>query len=150
MPDSVFYVEDDPDDRALFERAVSLCRCSVKFRLFDQSRIAADYLLGKGVYADRKSYPIPRLLVTDIRMPLIDGFDLMKLVRGSEATRNLPIIAVSSSNEEIDKRRAAELGVELFLTKSADYAALIRAVRPFACTVPEQFCTKRRAPEICR
>jgi two-component system response regulator len=150
MSNCVFYVEDDPDDIVLFQRAVSLCGCTVEFRIFNRSPAAADWLVGKGIYADRAAYPLPCLLVTDINMPLVDGFDLITSLRTNEATRDLPVIVVSSSGEESDKRRAAELGVNGYLIKSADYSAILRAVRPFACPLPAEVCTKRRAPQICQ
>ena len=107
-------------------------------------------MLGRDGCADRQTYPLPRALITDIKMPQVDGFELLEMVRANEATRLLPIIILSSSTLESDRNRALALGANAYLTKTTNFFEVIQTVRPFACPVPERFCTKRRAPEICQ
>jgi CheY-like chemotaxis protein len=83
-------------------------------------------------------------------MPLLNGFELIEIVRANPQTKTLPIVVCTSSFIEADILKAKALGANHFVTKTADFRALIEKVRPFVCQVPAEICTTRVWPGRCR
>ena len=121
--DRVFLlVEDNPDDAFLveleFKRSHGCRLCIVK-----DGQQAIDYLRGDRPYDDRHEYPLPDLLLLDLKMPGLDGFEVLKWVRAQrdEDLALIPVIVMSSSNNAEDVRRAYKLGANLFMDKPVDW-----------------------------
>ena len=121
--DRVFLlVEDNPDDAFLveleFKRSHGCRLCIVK-----DGQQAIDYLRGDRPYDDRREYPLPDLLLLDLKMPGLDGFEVLKWVRAQrdEDLALIPVIVMSSSNNAEDVRRAYKLGANLFMDKPVDW-----------------------------
>lgn len=96
---------------------------------------AIRYLSGRGRFADREAYPLPCVLITDIKMPKVNGFELLAWLRQQEQFRNLPAIAISSSCHEGDVIHAMELGAQEYFTKPARLERLVE----FARRIDEQW-----------
>ncbi len=89
---------------------------------------ALDYLFGQGKHADNKPPP-PMLVVLDIKLPRVNGLEVLKRIRGDARLKFLLVVILSSSNEERDKMEAEQLGAHLFLRKAVDYDEFIDVVK---------------------
>jgi len=121
--------EDDPHDRFLLKRALEKADLPIKPRFFQDGEEALDYLTGKGQFENRKKYPLPHLLLLDIKMPRKSGLELLRDVRSDPHLRRLIAIMFSSSSEKRDVDRAYDLGANAFLVKPSDSCELTTVVR---------------------
>jgi CheY-like chemotaxis protein len=113
-------VDDDEADDFLIRRALQRTKIFSPVLHVKNGKEAIDYLQGAGKYADRKLYPFPNLLITDLKMPVINGFELTQWVRSQPRFKTLPIVVLSASDLQVDVDRAYELGVNSYLVKMSD------------------------------
>lgn len=90
---------------------------------------ALDRLLGAGGYADRVQHPLPDLVLLDLKMPGIDGFEVLRQAKGNPATRRIPVIVLSSSTEDRDRARAYDLGANSYLVKPISIDGFLDTIR---------------------
>jgi CheY-like chemotaxis protein len=128
---TILYVEDDSNDIVLFqhafERAGSACSCNL--RVIADSEEAIAYLTGNDKFSDRRRFPLPDLALLDLKMPRLNGFELLARIRQDPALRRLPVIVLSSSNHLADVTRAYDTGANSYLVKPIDFAALVDLAR---------------------
>jgi CheY-like chemotaxis protein len=117
--------EDDPHDVFLLKRALNKAGLPIQPKFFDDGEKALSYLLGKAPYENRKAYPLPHLLLLDVKMPGKSGFDLLRDVRTSPELKRLIAIMFSSSSEQQDVDRAYDLGANAYMVKPTDSTELI-------------------------
>ncbi len=125
----VLHVDDDPGDILLLEQACR--RAAVAFQLHSVSdgETAIAYLGGTGAYASRERYPLPYLILLDLKMPRKSGFDVLTWMRSQPQLRCLPVIIFTASNQEEDIKRAYEAGANSYLVKPVDIHSLIELVK---------------------
>jgi CheY-like chemotaxis protein len=123
-PQTVLYVEDDADDFLLFKLASKKCGTPFSLQHAADGRDAIAYLDGAGNYADRGTYPFPDLVLLDLKMPGIDGFEVLRWIRTNPATRILPVVVLAGSSYRADVRRALELGANSYAVKPAEFEEL--------------------------
>jgi len=126
---TVLCVDDSGDDTLLLRRACR--RAGVKFLLqsVDDGDKAIAYLTGIQAYSDRTTYPIPTLILLDLKMPTRSGFDVLEWLRTQPQYKTLPVAILTSSHHDSDVREAYQKGANCFLTKPVDYDALIDLAR---------------------
>jgi CheY-like chemotaxis protein len=124
----VLVVEDDPNDVLLLKRAFSKGGPEMPLQFARDGQEALDYLKGVDRFADRNLYPLPTLLVVDLKLPGIDGFEIIRWVRKESELRDLRIVVLSSSNEPSDISRAHHLGANAYHVKPNDPNALVGMV----------------------
>jgi CheY-like chemotaxis protein len=124
----VLVVEDNPNDVLLLQRAFSKGGPEVPLHFARDGKEGLDYLKGVDRFADRNLYPLPTLLVVDLKLPGIDGFDIIRWVRKESELRDLRIVVLSSSNEPSDIARAHDLGANAYHVKPNDPNALVGMV----------------------
>src|SRR5213592_3516692 len=108
---TVLLVEDDLNDIFIVKRAFKTANIPTPLQVVTDGQEAISYLRGDGKYADRDAFPLPRLMVMDIRMPRRTGFEVLEWVKNSDRPlRRIPIVIVSSSENPADINRAYELG----------------------------------------
>ena len=90
------------------------------------------YLAGEDSFSDRSRFPLPNLLVLDIKMPKRDGFDVLKWLQGREDLKDLAVVMLSSSSQDSDIRRARELGARDYFVKPSDFEQLTELVQTIA------------------
>ena len=123
-PRVVLYVEDDADDFALLKRASRKCGTPFSLQHAEDGDKAIAYLSGSGDYADREEYPFPDLVLLDLRMPRLDGFEVLQWIRDNPATKTLPVVVLAGSSFRADIRRALELGANSYAAKPGKFEEL--------------------------
>lgn len=125
----ILLVEDNPDDEALTLRALK------KNNIFNEVVVARDgvealdYLFGKGVYADRDMSLMPHLILLDLKLPKIDGLEVLRHLRTDDRTRILPVVILTSSKEEQDLINGYSLGANSYVRKPVDFSQFSESVR---------------------
>lgn len=126
---SILLVEDNPDDAELVRYAFEKVGIGNPLVSLSDSDAAVDFLIGAGIYADRKRHPLPALILLDLKLPRRSGFEVLRLIRDQQATRHTPVVVLTSSNQQDDIRRAYEDGANSYLIKPVGRDALIEMVR---------------------
>ncbi|MDB6123493.1 MAG: response regulator receiver protein [Pedosphaera sp.] len=129
MNATVLHVDDDASDSLLMKQACRKAVASFGLQSVSDGEMAIDYLSGSGVYADRSKYPLPDLMLLDLKMPRKTGFDVLEWARSQEKFKSLPILVLTASNQEGDIRRAYELGANSYLVKPVGIHTLIEMVK---------------------
>ena len=117
MDTIVLLIEDNNDDAFLFERAAKQVSASCRVLRVSDGQQAIEYLAGDGPYADRTQFPLPHLLLVDLKMPRCDGFQFLEWKRGQRWLATTPAIVMTSSALDSDIRRSYELGANSFTCK---------------------------------
>ncbi len=125
---SLFWVEDDPNDLLLGERAI-LKAGFPKPEVARDGEQAIEYLSGLGEYADRARYPLPGLILLDLKLPRLSGFEVLRWIREREGLRRIPVVMLTSSRERRDIDRAYDCGASAYLVKPVETQAFSELVR---------------------
>jgi two-component system, response regulator len=126
---TVLLVENNPDDARLAELAFERAKVPHALMVLPDGREALDYLDGKGRYLDRGRFPLPKLVLLDLAMPGINGFDLLERLRQEKQFQDLPVTVLSGSAYRKDVTRAYELGANSFLFKPSDFPNFTAAIK---------------------
>jgi two-component system response regulator len=130
MADAVILlVEDNPDDEALTLRALKKNNIKNEVVVARDGREALDYLLGEGMYAGRDTRIAPQVILLDLKLPKVDGFDVLRAMRSDERTKLVPVVILTSSNEERDRINGYGLGANSYVRKPAEFGEFIEAVK---------------------
>ena len=129
--ETILMVEDDPDDALLIQRALQKAGLRHPVKIVRDGDQAIAYLSGQGDYADRERYPLPFLVLLDLRMPGTDGFDVLQWARQEPALKRLLIVVLTSSNVQSDVDRAYELGANSYLVKPVDFEEMVNMLKRF-------------------
>jgi CheY-like chemotaxis protein len=122
---TVLLVEDDLNDIFLVKRAFKLAHIPNPLQVVTDGLEAISYLSGQDKYADRTTYPLPKLIVMDIKMPRLSGFEVLEWAkRDGQPLRRIPVIIVSSSDNPADINRAYELGANAYMVKPMNFRAV--------------------------
>ena len=113
----ILLAEDQEDDVFLLHRALQKAAVANPIFVACDGQEAIDYLEGEGPYADRKTYPLPGLLLLDLKMPRMNGFDLLAWVQSHAAFDSLPTVVLSGSGQEQDVVKAKKLGADEYRVK---------------------------------
>lgn len=125
----VLVADDDPDDVLLLKQAFQRAGMTSTLHHCLNGAEAISYLKGEGEFADREKFPFPRLLLTDLKMPVCSGYELLQWQRENSSHRVFPTIVLSGSAEDIDVKRAFELGAHSYFQKPRAFDDLVRLVR---------------------
>ncbi|MDB6058654.1 MAG: putative response regulator, CheY [Verrucomicrobiales bacterium] len=121
----VLYIEDEPTDVIFLRRALRKAGLRVDLFTVPDGVYAIDWLLGKPPFDDRRVCPMPNLIVTDLKMPVRDGFEVLDFVRSHREFRDIPILVYSTSSHDEDKARSMAMGATAYLTKTDSCAELL-------------------------
>lgn len=125
----ILIAEDNPDDSWLLAKALRHSGISCNPHFVENGEQAIAWLQSAGDPGDGSKFPLPRLLITDIKMPRTDGFGLIQWVRSEPRFLHLPIIVLSSSSLAQDVERASLLGATCCMQKSTDFSGVIQYLR---------------------
>lgn len=125
----IFLIEDNPGDIELTKRALVKGHIMNDLVVAEDGQEALDYLFNTGKYAGQAIHQLPTLTLLDLKLPLIDGLEVLKRIRASERTHRLPVVVLTSSSEEQDLTSSYDLGVNSYICKPVDFMQFVQAIQ---------------------
>jgi CheY-like chemotaxis protein len=125
----ILLVEDNPDDEALTVRALKKNNVLNEVSVVRDGVEALDFLFGEGAYADRDSSAMPQVILLDLKLPKLDGLGVLRRLRADPRTKLLPVVLLTSSNEEEDLLNGYGLGANSYVRKPVDFEKFKEAIR---------------------
>ena len=126
---TILLVEDNPDDEILTLRALEKNNIRNEVVVVRDGAEALDYLFVRGTYASRADHAPPVVILLDLKLPKVDGFEVLAMIRADERTRLIPVVILTTSNEDRDRFRGYSLGANSFVRKPVEFDRFIEAVR---------------------
>lgn len=133
---TILQVEDDPNDVFFLQHAMKEAGVTNPIQVASDGHEAIDYLKGAGKFADRQKFPLPDLVLLDLKLPYVMGLDVLKWIR-QQAGMDIPVVMLTASREDADIAAAYRLGANAFLTKPSEASRLgdmIKALADFWLT----------------
>jgi len=125
----ILLVEDNPDDVELIIRSLKRSKISNEIIVVSDGEEALEWLFCEGRYADRDTDVEPAVILLDIRMPKVDGLEVLERLRADARTQYYPVVILTSSREEEDLLRSYELGANSYVRKPVDFSEFSKAVQ---------------------
>ncbi len=126
---TILLVEDNPDDEALALRALRQSNIANEIVVTRDGADALDYLFGEGAYCGRDMNKMPSLILLDLKLPKIDGLEVLKRIREDERTKLIPVAILTTSKEERDIAESYRLGTNSYIQKPVDFNQFAESVR---------------------
>jgi two-component system response regulator len=126
---TILLVEDNPDDEALTLRALKKSNVTSEVVVARDGVEALDYLFASGAYAERDPNRLPEIVLLDLKLPKVDGLEVLRRLRADERTKLLPVVVLTSSNEGRDILESYRLGANSYIRKPVDFTQFMEAVR---------------------
>lgn len=124
----ILLVEDNPDDEALTLRALKKNNIMNEVVVARDGVEALDYMFGTGAHTGRDTSILPQVILLDLKLPKIDGLEVLKRIRENERTRLQPVVVLTTSNEDSDILASYKLGVNSYIRKPVDFSQFMEAV----------------------
>jgi two-component system, response regulator len=125
----ILLVEDNRMDAELTLDAFHEAKLLNTIHVASNGEIALDYLFGRGKYADRNTFPMPNLVLLDLKLPGIDGFEVLRQVKTTPILKRLPVVILTSSKEEGDRALSYDHGANSYLVKPVSFEGFLGVVR---------------------
>jgi|SRR6185312_9088497 len=126
---TILHVEDDPNDTLLFQHACRKAGIIFDLQAVSDGDQAMAYLRGLNNFSDRNKYPLPKLILLDLKMPRVSGFDVLTWLQSQDGLKRVPVIVLTSSYHDADVKRAYDLGAKCYLVKPVGFEALVELVK---------------------
>lgn len=124
----ILLVEDDPNDAELTQRALKKHGLANKLHLVKDGEEALEFLFGTGAYAGRPHDANPKVILLDLKLPKVDGLEVLKRIKADGRTRMIPVVILTSSKERRDVATSYGLGVNSYITKPVEFEQFVKAV----------------------
>jgi two-component system response regulator len=124
----ILLVEDNPSDVELTRRALEKRHISNKLLVAEDGKEALDYLFAEGVHAGRDVTDLPTVILLDLKLPKLDGLEVLRRIRADPRTKRLPVVILTSSSEEQDLSASYDLGANSYIRKPVDFAKFAEAI----------------------
>jgi CheY-like chemotaxis protein len=124
----ILLVEDNPNDVELTLRALQKQNLSNKVFVVKDGAEALDFMFASGVYSQRKIDKRPRVVLLDLKLPKVDGIEVLKRIKSDPRTNHIPVVMLTSSQEERDVLNSYNLGVNSYIVKPVDFSSFVHAV----------------------
>lgn len=125
----IVLVEDNPDDVELTLRAFRKHNLANKIHVLRDGEEALECLFGTGRYAEQQFHERPRLILLDLKLPKVDGLEVLRRCKSDPRTKTIPVVILTSSKEESDLVKSYDLGVNSYIVKPVDFPQFTEAVR---------------------
>jgi two-component system, response regulator len=125
----ILLVEDNPDDELLTLRALRQNKLANDIVVTRDGEEALEYLFATGKYANRDARQNPQLILLDLKLPKVDGFEVLRRLRENEKTRLIPVVVLTSSDEDKDMIESYELAANSYVRKPVDFDQFSEAIR---------------------
>ncbi len=126
---TILLIEDNPDDELLTVRALQKSNIANEIVVVRDGEEALNYLFGTGTFAGRDTSQLPQVVLLDLKLPKIDGLEVLKQIRLNPLTQLLPVVVLTSSNEEQDIITSYSLGANSYVRKPVDFTQFVEAAR---------------------
>lgn len=127
--DLILLVEDDANDALLLKRAFAKAQVGSLLVHLEDGEAAVAYLDGNGIYADRERYPLPCLVLLDLKLPRRSGLEVLDWMQTQTGLNRIPVVVLTSSQQSTDINRAYDLGANSYLVKPVKFDTLLEMVR---------------------
>jgi CheY-like chemotaxis protein len=127
-PLHILLVEDNPDHAELLRRNLELLPATTCLHHVEDGEVALNYLLGRGAYADRRQFPLPHVVFLDLRLPRVEGHEVLRRIRNHPELGCLPVVVLTTSEAEHDVAAAGQQRANHFLTKPVEGPALCQLI----------------------
>jgi len=127
-PVEILLVEDNPADAEMTLRALRRNNLANKVHWVKDGEQALEFMFRTGAYAGRDPVEVPKLVMLDIKMPKVDGIEVLRRIKANEETRSVPVVVMTSSNEERDVVDSYRLGVNSYIVKPIEFPAFLEIV----------------------
>ena len=125
MTETILLVEDSEDDVFFMERAIKLTGGKIVLKVAKDGQAGIDYLSGEREFADRRENPLPSLVLLDLKLPRVPGFEVLRWIRARPELQMTPVIILTSSGERADLERGYRLGANSFMVKPSESDDLV-------------------------
>lgn len=125
----ILLVEDNPDDVELTLRALGKHNLANNVQVVRDGAEALEFIFGTGAYAGRDINHKPRVIFLDLKLPKVDGLEVLRKVKSDERTKIIPVVVLTSSHEERDVVESYKLGINSYITKPVDFDKFVLAVK---------------------
>jgi len=125
----ILLVEDNRMDIELTLDAFKEARLKNTIQVAQNGEEALDYLFGRGKYSDRETYPMPNLVLLDLKLPRVDGFEVLRQIKSAPILKRLPVVILTSSKEEGDRALSYDIGANSYLVKPVSFEGFLGVVR---------------------
>lgn len=124
----ILFVEDNSSDAELTIRALRKVNLADKLIHVEDGKEALDFLFAEGIYAGRADMRMPKVILLDIKMPRVDGIEVLRRIKADDRTKKIPVVIMTSSNEDKDILASYGLGVNSYIVKPVEFASFANAV----------------------
>lgn len=124
----ILIVEDNANDAELMMRTLKKNNLSNSIRLLEDGEEALDYIYGRGIYKDRDLSILPRIIFLDLKLPKVNGLEVLDKLKSDELTKKIPVIIVTSSREDPDIERAYALGANSYVVKPVNFDDFVKSM----------------------
>jgi CheY-like chemotaxis protein len=125
----ILLVEDNPSDIGLTQRALGKSHVANELVVAEDGQAALDYIFGAGAHAGRDVAQLPTLVLLDLKLPKVDGLEVLRQIRADERTRRLPVVVLTTSKGEQDVAACYDLGVNSYIRKPVDFSQFAQAIQ---------------------
>lgn len=125
----ILIVEDNPNDAEMALRALKKNKLTNNVLVVEDGEQALNFIFCKGEYSDRTNESVPKMILLDLKLPKVDGLEVLKEVKSNPETKMIPVIVLTSSKEERDIVESYKLGVNSYIVKPVDFDKFVDAVR---------------------
>ena len=126
---TILIVEDEPGHRLLIRKNLENHGVKNAVAEVEDGQEALDYVYGEGKYSDRETYPAPDLILLDVKMPKVDGFEVLQRLKSDPNTKHIPVVMLTSSSRDEEIARGYEYGANAYITKPVDFAEFSEKLR---------------------
>jgi CheY-like chemotaxis protein len=124
----ILLVEDNPTDAELCLRALKKSNCANKLEWVKDGAQALDFIFAKGEYSQRSVINGPKVILLDLRLPKVDGMEVLRQIKADERTRTIPVVVLTSSKEDVDIAESYKLGVNSYISKPVEFDEFAKTV----------------------
>jgi CheY-like chemotaxis protein len=132
--DPILLVEDDPSQSEVIQQVLALDRIVNRIVAVSSGEEAIDYLAGRGRFADRAVFPLPSLVLLDLKLPNLNGFEVLNWIRNSPTLQKMPVVVLTGSSDSGDIERAYTLGANSYLVKPftvQELRAMVKSINAY-------------------
>ncbi len=128
-PVEILLVEDNPNDVELTLHALRKANLANRIEVARDGAEALEFIFGNGQHAGSQFIKHPRIILLDLKLPKIDGVEVLRRIKGDPRTQPIPVVVLTTSREDIDRNECYQLGVNSYIAKPVDFEQFVQAVR---------------------